>query len=136
MSCLLQSFAPINLDMSLTPEAFRQYLSNKEYLKATIGSLKINQYEVINDIVLSCPPNKIEGIVKYLDEYLIENLKLTISQMLDNSTYHITAIKWLKYIVFYFRFSKILRFEVYNFRKNVDAVLRLERLNRSMLLNI
>lgn len=129
-------FAPINLDISLTPEAIRQYLNDGEYLKATIGSLKINQYEVIKNAILSCPSDSTEAVVRYLDEYLVENLRSAISRMLDDSRHHLTAIEWLKFIVFHFGSSKREGSEVHKLKRNISSVLQLGKLNRSMLSNI
>lgn len=129
-------FSPVSLDVSLTPEAVRGYLNDGEYLKAAIGSLRINQYEIIKDVILSCPANRVEEVVKYLDPHLIENLRLVITQMLDSPMYHPISIRWLQPIVFYFGSSKTSRSEIHKLRRSIGTILRLGRQNRSMLLNI
>lgn len=132
----LVKFIPVHLDVSLTPESIRSYMSKEEYLKATIGSLKINEYELIKEVVLSCPPNKVEGVVKHLDAGLVDGLRQAVSRMLDNSMYHLLAIRWLGFVVLYFGSSKTQGSELHNLKRNIDSTLRMGRLNRSMLLNV
>ncbi|CAD26535.1 WD-REPEAT PROTEIN SIMILAR TO PERIODIC TRYPTOPHAN PROTEIN 2 [Encephalitozoon cuniculi GB-M1] len=129
-------FIPIRLDVSLTPESIRGYLSGQEYLKAAIGSLRINKYEVIKEVVLSCPADRIEGVVKHLDTALVDSLRPAISRMLDNSMHHLTAIRWLRFIVFYFGSSRAQGTELYKLKKSIDLTLRMGKLNKSMLLSI
>ncbi|KAG5859629.1 hypothetical protein KMI_05g08110 [Encephalitozoon hellem] len=129
-------FMPLHLDVSLTPESIRKYLDCKEYLKAAIGSLKINEYEIIKEVITSCPADKIEGVVKHLDTTLVGNLRSTVSRMLDNSMYHFVAIRWLKFIVFYFGSLEMQGTDLHKIKKNIELTLRMGKLNKSMLLNI
>ncbi|ADM11465.1 WD40 domain-containing periodic tryptophan protein 2-like protein [Encephalitozoon intestinalis ATCC 50506] len=132
----LVKFIPLRLDVSLTPESIKEYLDHGEYLKAAIGSLKINEYEIVKEVLLSCPYNRIEGVVKHLDAVLAENLRLVVSKMLDSPIHHSTAIKWLKSIVFYFGSSKTQGTELHKLRREIDLTLKIGKLNKSMLLNI
>lgn len=129
-------FMPLHLDVSLTPESTRRYLDTGEYLKAAIGSLKINEYEIVKEVVVSCPIEKIEGVVKHLDMELVRNLRPVISRMLDNSMHHLIAIRWLKFIVFYFGSSEMQGTDLHKLKKNIGLTLKMGRLNKSMLLNI
>lgn len=129
-------FSPISLDVSLTPDAISQYIADQEHLKAAIGSLRINQYDVIKNTVLCCPPSKIEGVVRHLDVHLVESLRGAVSKMLDDPACHLAAIQWLRFVVQYFGSSDAQRSEIHRLRKSIGSVLRLGKLNRLMLLNI
>ncbi|KAM0672475.1 hypothetical protein CWI42_012400 [Ordospora colligata] len=129
-------FIPIRMDISLTPESIRLYIENEEYLKAMIGSLRLNQYEIIQEVVLSCPIERIEGVVKHLEESLAEVLRGVVSKMIENSMHCLVAVKWLGFIVLYFGSNNIKRPELDKLRRNAGMILKTGQLNRAMLDNI
>jgi periodic tryptophan protein 2 len=129
-------FAPLNLDVELTPKAIQGYLESEEYYKAMYGSLRTNEYEIVKSVLLRCPADRVESVVKYLDEGLAENLRLAIATMLENPAYHSSAIRWLKFVVYYFSSPKFQGAELGKLRKAVDSILSIGKLNRAMLTNI
>jgi periodic tryptophan protein 2 len=129
-------FSPLSLDVELTPEAIQRYLEGGEYYKAVYGSLRINEYEIIKDVLLKCPSDRVEGIVKYLDEKLAGSLRSAISRMIENPVHHSSAIKWLKFVLYYFGSRGAQGSEMGKLRKAVDSTLATGKLNRAMLINI
>ncbi|KAH9412342.1 hypothetical protein HK407_01g02370 [Ordospora pajunii] len=129
-------FIPIRMDISLTPESIRLYVENEEYLKAMIGSLRLNQHEIIQEVVLSCPIGRAEGVVKHLEESLAGVLREVVSKMIESSMDCLVAVKWLGLVVLYFGSNGIKRSELDKLRRNTSMILKTGRLNRAMLENI
>ncbi|KAJ1525853.1 hypothetical protein ONE63_009048 [Megalurothrips usitatus] len=91
-------FDPFMLELGVTPESTRKTLQDKDYAKALMMALKMNEQDLVQEVLESVP---------------IESVELTVSSM--PSVYQVRVLKFVatyvensRHIDFYLRWSTLL----------------------------
>ncbi|KAJ4452083.1 hypothetical protein ANN_03599 [Periplaneta americana] len=92
-------FDPFQLEMSITPDAVKKTLKDCDYAKALMMAIKLNEQNLIQEVIESTKPNDVELTVRSLPEaYMERTLKFVASSL--ESTCHIQFyLMWVQHIL-------------------------------------
>jgi periodic tryptophan protein 2 len=86
-------FDPFQMSMEVTPKAARQLLEDQEYSASLIMALKLNEANLLQEIVEQIPHTQIELVLESLPEAFVKSTSEFIAKMLN--TPHIEFyLKW------------------------------------------
>ncbi|XP_069680364.1 periodic tryptophan protein 2 homolog [Periplaneta americana] len=92
-------FDPFQLEMSITPDAVKKTLKDCDYAKALMMAIKLNEQNLIQEVIESTKPSDVELTVRSLPEaYMERTLKFVASSL--ESTCHIQFyLMWVQHIL-------------------------------------
>ncbi|XP_050341996.1 periodic tryptophan protein 2 homolog isoform X2 [Nymphalis io] len=93
------SFRPYRLESSSTPAAVRSHLRAREWGAALVGSLQLNQHELVQQCVEAVPPSDIQLTVAGLEDDYSYRLLNSLARLLEESRHLEHLLIWLKYLV-------------------------------------
>ncbi|KAM0675737.1 hypothetical protein GVAV_000512 [Gurleya vavrai] len=88
------SFSPVDLEIDCDEEKVNKFIFEKNYLFALICALKINIFEIVQNVLINIPEDEIEFTAKNIVEKYIPRLREIIN--LTDVSY-----KWIKFLIFY-----------------------------------
>eukprot|EP01087_Luapelamoeba_hula_P001378 TRINITY_DN1110_c3_g1_i1.p1 TRINITY_DN1110_c3_g1~~TRINITY_DN1110_c3_g1_i1.p1 ORF type:complete len:1128 (-),score=267.37 TRINITY_DN1110_c3_g1_i1:47-3430(-) len=88
-------FDPFLLDIEITPKTVRETLSEGQYLKALIMSFRLNEQEIISEVVHSIPPEDIQLIIRDVPDLYLPRLLGFLAKSLAASLHVEFHLLWL-----------------------------------------
>ncbi|CAH1131380.1 unnamed protein product [Ceutorhynchus assimilis] len=92
-------FDPWDLQIGITPMAVRQALKENDYLNALTMSMKINEANLIQEVIETIPVRDVQLIVSSLQDRLVERLLLIIASGLDSSRHLEYYLYWTQHVL-------------------------------------
>ncbi|KAL7307553.1 hypothetical protein TKK_0000247 [Trichogramma kaykai] len=89
-------FDPYELEIGITPQTLKAVLKEKEYTKALMMSLKLNELKLIREVVENVPYNDISLTVSNLHENYVERLMKFLASEMENSKHFEFYLLWVK----------------------------------------
>eukprot|EP00112_Aurelia_sp_Birch-Aquarium-sp1_P009002 Seg2008.2 transcript_id=Seg2008.2/GoldUCD/mRNA.D3Y31 product="Periodic tryptophan protein 2-like" protein_id=Seg2008.2/GoldUCD/D3Y31 len=94
------TFSPYDLEMETTIEQTLELLSKKEYSRALVCSLRLNEDELVKRIMESVNPDDIQGICQSITEAFAVRLLNHVSKQLESSGHLEFYLLWTKHLLF------------------------------------
>ncbi|CAG9791750.1 unnamed protein product [Diatraea saccharalis] len=93
------TFRPYRLESGCTPVAVRDSLKRRSWGDALVGSLQLNELNLIQECVEAVPPTDVELTVLSLDNDYADRLLNSIARLLEDSRHLEHLILWVKHLV-------------------------------------
>ncbi|CAH1183241.1 unnamed protein product [Phaedon cochleariae] len=92
-------FDPWELQLGITPMAVREAVEDRDFANALIMSMKLNEVDLIQEVIESTPPKDIELVVSSLEEKHVQRLLLVIATYLESSRHLEYYLHWAQQIL-------------------------------------
>ncbi|TBU08649.1 hypothetical protein CWI36_0112p0040 [Hamiltosporidium magnivora] len=112
---------PIELEIDTTFENLQKYLNDKNYFSSLSISLKMNNFELIQNILKTIPQKEVENIVKLLPRNLVIILRKNIKKIVKTDPF--ICLEWLKNCVVYHKGTCLEGSEVDILRVEIEKYL-------------
>jgi len=93
------TFDPFHLDVDVTPKNIRQQKLKKEWMKAIVMSFRLNDNDILREVIESVPHTEIEELSKFMPLIFVEKLLRYVADRLDNSTHLHFYLLWLRHLL-------------------------------------
>jgi len=108
------------LQIGITPMAVKQALKEDDYLNALTMAMKINEPNLIQEVIETIPVKDVQLIVSDLPNRFIARLLLIVASGLDSSRH-------LEYYLFWIQHTLTIHGSKISGQKNMPALLALEK---------
>ncbi|XP_070546732.1 periodic tryptophan protein 2 homolog [Ptychodera flava] len=88
------TFDPYDLTTDVTPDAIRRALFKKEYASALMLSFKLNEKDLIQEVVETIPPSEVELISQNLHESYVDRMLGFLATQLETSRHIEFYLQW------------------------------------------
>ena len=92
-------FDPFELEEDITPKATRQMLKDEEYDKALSMALRLNEPDLIREVIEQIPPNQIDLLSSRLSEKLVLHVLKFVGAEIELSKHVGFYAQWSHYIL-------------------------------------
>uniref|UniRef100_A0A6P7HF49 Periodic tryptophan protein 2 homolog n=1 Tax=Diabrotica virgifera virgifera TaxID=50390 RepID=A0A6P7HF49_DIAVI len=92
-------FDPWDLQIGITPEAIREAIKEEEYGSALVMSLKLNEINLVQEVIETIPVKDVELLVADLKENCIQKLLIVIATYLESSRHLEYYLCWVQHIL-------------------------------------
>lgn len=92
-------FDPWDLQIGITPKAIKDYIHDNDYGNALKMALKLNETNLIQEVIESVPIKDIELLVRDLEEKYIQRLLVVIATFLENSRHLEYYVCWARHVL-------------------------------------
>ncbi|XP_046394793.1 periodic tryptophan protein 2 homolog [Ischnura elegans] len=92
-------FDPYFLDIGITPETVKNTLKTKEYCKALMMAVKLNEQKIILEVIEGVPPAEIELTVKSLPAMYVERVLKFIAMSMESSAHLEFYLEWVRHML-------------------------------------
>ncbi|XP_056631843.1 periodic tryptophan protein 2 homolog [Diorhabda sublineata] len=92
-------FDPWDLQIGITPKTIRDAIKEEDYINALMMSLKLNEVNLIQEVIESIPLKDIELLVRDLEEKYIERLLIIIATFVEESRHLEYYLCWVQQIL-------------------------------------
>ncbi|KAF5295110.1 hypothetical protein FQA39_LY13261 [Lamprigera yunnana] len=89
-------FDPWNLQLGVTPIAARQALADEDYTNALMMAMRINEVNLIQEVIEQIPYKDVELIISNLSIQYVERLLHILANFLDNSRHLEYYLHWVE----------------------------------------
>ncbi|KAJ8942237.1 hypothetical protein NQ318_003084 [Aromia moschata] len=113
-------FDPWDLQIGTTPAAVREAIAEEDFSNALTMSIKLNEANLIQEVIESVPLRDIELIISNLGEQYVQRLLIIIASCLDSSRHLEFYLCWIQHIL-------TLHGPKISGQKNMPALLALEK---------
>jgi len=93
-------FEPIDLSEEITPKSIRATLQSKDYSRALIMALKMNETKLTREVYESIPPDSVAIVVDTLATSYVERITNFVIAQIDCSPHIEFHLKWLLAILY------------------------------------
>jgi len=93
-------FEPIDLSEDITPATIRSTLKAKEYSRALIMALKMNESDLTREVYETIPPNSVAIVVDTVSASHVERLLNFVIGQMDISPHIEFHLKWIQAILY------------------------------------
>ncbi|KAK3099531.1 hypothetical protein FSP39_005884 [Pinctada imbricata] len=93
------TFDPYQLDTEITPQSVRETLARGEYSTAVIKSLRLNETNVVQEVVENVPVSDVEVIVEGLPEVYVDKLLAFLAEQIETSAHIEFYLTWINRIL-------------------------------------
>eukprot|EP01090_Pellita_catalonica_P002966 TRINITY_DN1258_c0_g1_i3.p1 TRINITY_DN1258_c0_g1~~TRINITY_DN1258_c0_g1_i3.p1 ORF type:complete len:857 (+),score=141.38 TRINITY_DN1258_c0_g1_i3:50-2620(+) len=91
-------FDPFDLDVDITPDSVRDTLLSKEYLRAIVMALKLNEKDVITKVFYGIPAEQIQLVVGNLPVTFLQRLLSFIAESITSSKHVEFVMLWCQHV--------------------------------------
>jgi len=89
------TFDPTDLDMEVTPDNVKLLLDQKNWSKALVMALRLNDHEVLFDVLGLVPHDDVELIARSIPELYVERVLSLLAEKIENSPHIQFYLRWV-----------------------------------------
>lgn len=93
-------FEPFDLSEEITPTSIRATLKSKDYSKALVMALRLNEAKLTREVYESTPPNSLTIVVQTVSPKYVERLLSFIVNQVDTTPHIEFHLKWIEAILY------------------------------------
>ncbi|XP_071445521.1 periodic tryptophan protein 2 homolog [Hetaerina americana] len=92
-------FDPFFLDIGITPETVKGTLKKREYSKALMMAVKLNEQNITMEVLEGVPPDEIELCVKSLPDMYVERILKFIATSMESTPHLEFYLDWVRHML-------------------------------------
>eukprot|EP01083_Nonionella_stella_P087419 243227_1 len=93
------TFDPVEMDMEVTPKAIRKCMAEKDFSKALVMSLRLNETKLIRLAVESTPLSEVELVIRSLPEHFVQKTLNLLASFMDSTAHIQFYLRWLTLVL-------------------------------------
>lgn len=93
-------FEPFDLSEDITPKSIRSTLRSKDYSRALVMALKLNEAKLTREVYETIPPDSVPIVVQTISSTYIERILNFVVGQIDASPHIEFHLKWIEAILY------------------------------------